>query len=75
MAVFLPGLTHPRDLCSICDAPAAYIAVLRIRITDPGSSKMVASDIDLYVCEAHADKMDIEIQKSLKVDKRRAIII
>jgi hypothetical protein len=74
MAIYLPGITHPRDLCSLCDNPARYVAILRIKITDPFTSKMIATEIDLYVCELHAVEMDIEIDKTLK-DAKRIIIV
>ena len=74
MALFLPGFTHPREICSLCDAPARFLAVIRIRITDPLTSKMIATQIDLYVCEQHSVEMEIEVLKSLK-DNKKIIIV
>jgi len=75
MALFLPGFTYPREICSLCDAPSRFLAILRIRITDPLTSKMIATEVDLYVCEQHSIEMDIEIHKTLKDSSKKIIIV
>lgn len=78
MSLFLPFGPSPvlqtYRICSLCDKPAMYTAYLRIRAFDPGYSKTVATEIDLYVCEIHAACMDIQIDKTLKAEKKTLII-
>ncbi len=75
MALFLPGFAIPPDVCSLCDLPARYLAFLRIKVTDPLTNKMIATEVDLYVCEFHAVEMDMEIEKTLKDTTKRIIIL
>lgn len=76
MSLFLPFVTPPQAhrICSLCDMPAMYTAYLRIRVFEPGQNKLVATELDLYVCEQHASRMEIQIDKTLKVEKKTLII-
>jgi len=78
MSLFLPfAQSHSLQtikICQLCDLPAAYTAFLRIRCFDPDSNKLVATEIDMSVCEKHALTMDVQIEKTIKAEKRTLII-
>lgn len=78
MAIFLPGSAPIQTVgktCSLCDAPAICIALLKIRVFEPNSDKIVVTEIDLAVCEQHSYKMTIQVDKTLKLDKKALFII
>lgn len=77
MALFLPGNVplHVIAPCSLCDSPALYVAILKIRVFDQTTNKLVATSIELSVCQAHADKMDVCIDKIVKDDRKQLIIV
>ena len=78
MSLFLPfqNQIQPQyqKICGLCDLPAAYLAIIKIRIFDPATNKLVATELDLAVCEQHADRMDIQIDKILKLEKKAIVI-
>lgn len=76
MALFLPGSSFQvPSICALCDAPSSHTAVLRIKVFDPATSKLIATEIDLEVCDKHADKMDIQIDKTVKSQKKTIFLI
>lgn len=70
MSLFLPGMMPIQTPCSLCDLPAVYMAIIKVKISDASTSKVVATAIDLRVCERHADRMDIQMDKVLHVEKK-----
>lgn len=72
--LFIPGI-DPYEVCSLCDTPAKYIATLKILVFDALNEKNLMTEIHLVVCEQHSRIMDIQIDKTIKVDERKLIII
>lgn len=78
MSLFLPfsnPSAHSQKTCSLCDLPALYVAIIRIRISDPSQTKLVATELDFAVCQIHADKMDVEFDKTLTAEKELKIFL
>lgn len=75
--VFLPGIAHPRhiEICALCDKPALYTTVVRLKISDPNTSKSVGTELDMMLCEQHADKIDIQVDKFSRISKKQMMIL
>ena len=69
--VFLPGIIYPNfDICALCDERALYTTVVRIKISDQFTAKLISQEIEMMLCEQHANKMEIQIDKFSRMQRK-----
>jgi hypothetical protein len=63
------------QICALCNDQAFYLAILKIKAFDSETAKSIMAQMNFVLCERHADKMDICIEKIIKADKKQIIFV
>lgn len=63
--IILPGVSGADRTCALCALPALYRAIITIKAYNPELAKEIVREMDLPVCEEHADQISIQIDKRI----------
>jgi len=72
-SLILPNENPIVELCVLCTLPALYRALITIRAYNPELAKEIIREMDLPVCEEHAERISFQVEK--KILAPRGIIL
>lgn len=75
--IHIPGSLVPRTpkTCELCSNPSTFTVILKIKVMNPDTKKTIVSDMEMSVCDEHADKLEVQVDKFVRVEKKPKLII